>query len=186
MQQAVQLDPLSPVANMSLGHLFLFRREDERAVQQYRRTIEVDPTFHEGRIALGFFYLSRGQPQQAAVAFPEIPATRADRDVLAHILAGRRAEAQAALDRIEQLSRFRYVSAVDLAVLNVLVGRNQQALDWLEQGFRDRATDMMFLKVTPWFDKLRSEPRFQELLRKMNLAGGAAASSAAATSASRE
>jgi serine/threonine-protein kinase len=170
MQQAVQLDPLSPVANMSLGHLYLFRGEDDRAVQQYRRAIEVDPTFREGRMALGFFYLRRGQREEAAAVFRELPNTRPDREVLVHLLADQGSEAQAALDRIEQLSRFRYVSAVDLAVLNVLVGRNQHALDWLEQGFRDRATDMMFLKVTPWFEKLRPEPRFQVLLRKMKLA----------------
>jgi hypothetical protein len=54
-------------------------------------------------------------------------------------------------------------------VLNLLVGRKQQALDWLEEGYRDRATDMMFLKVSPEFDSLRSEPRFQQLLRRMNL-----------------
>jgi serine/threonine-protein kinase len=169
MQKAVELDPLGPVVNMALGHLYLFRREDDKAIQQYRRTIELDPSFDEARINLGFAYLLRGRVEEAAAALPEMPGARPDREVYSHLLAGRRAEALDALDRLEQISRFRYVSAADLAVLNLLVGRKQQALDWLEQGFRDRSTDMMFLKVSPEFDSLRSEPRFQELLRKMNL-----------------
>ena len=169
LQKAIELDPLSPVVNMALGHLHLFRREDDRAVQQYRRAIEVDPTFHEGHVALGFFYLSRGQAEQAAAAFPEMPNTQPDREVFVHLVAGRRAEALAALERLEQMNRFGYVSAADLAVLNLLLGRRRQALEWLEQGFRDRATDMMFLKVSPSFDAIRSEPRFHELLRQMNL-----------------
>jgi hypothetical protein len=92
--------------------------------------------------------------------------------VLSHLLAGRREEALTALDRLQQLqqmSRVLYVSAADLAVLNLIVGRKPQALDWLEQGFRERATDMMFLKISPVYDPIRKEPRFQELLRRMSL-----------------
>jgi hypothetical protein len=89
--------------------------------------------------------------------------------VLSHILGGRRNEAAAALERLHEMSRVHYISAADLAVLNLLVGREQRALDLLEQGFQDRATDMMFLKVSPVFDPIRPDPRFRELLRKMDL-----------------
>jgi serine/threonine protein kinase/Tfp pilus assembly protein PilF len=169
MQKAVELDPLGPVVNMALGHLYLFRGDEDQAIQQYRRTIEIDPSFDEARINLGFAYLLRGELEEAAATLPQMPGPRPDREVYSHLLAGRRAEALEALDRLDQISRFRYVSAADMAVLNLLVGRKQQALDWLEEGYRDRATDMMFLKVSPEFDSLRSEPRFQQLLRRMNL-----------------
>jgi serine/threonine-protein kinase len=169
MQKAVELDPLAPVVNMALGHLYLFRREDDRAIQRYRRALELDPTFPEARINLGFFYLLRGQRQQAAAVFPATPNSRPDHEAFSHLAAGRRAEAIEALDRLEQLRSFRYVAPVDLAVLNLAAGRKRQALQWLEQGFRDRATDMAFLKISPSFDSIRSEPRFQDLLRKMNL-----------------
>ncbi|MEX2303384.1 MAG: protein kinase [Bryobacterales bacterium] len=169
MQKSVELDPLSAVVNMSQGHLYLFRREQEQAIRQYHHTIEIDPTFPEARMNLGFIYIVKGDTKQAAAAFEGLPDTRLDLEVLSHILGGRRGEALGALERLEELSRVHYVSAVDLAVLNLLVGRQQHALDLLEQGFKDRATDMMFLKVSPVYDPIRSEPRFQELLRKMHL-----------------
>jgi hypothetical protein len=118
---------------------------------------------------LGFIYIMKGDTKQAAAAFQGLPDTRLDLEVLSHILGGRRGEALGALERLEELSGVHYVSAVDLAALNLLVGRKQHALDLLEQGFQDRATDMMFLKVSPVYDPIRLEPRFQELLRKMNL-----------------
>jgi thioredoxin-like negative regulator of GroEL len=157
------------VVNLALAHLYVFRGEDERAIQQLRHTIALDPTFDEARINLALMYARLGQPRQAAAVLPQMPQARPDREVYSHLLAGQPTEALAALDRLEQLSRFRYVSAVDLASFNLLLGRKQQALDWLEQGFRDRSTEMMFLKVSPVFDPLRPEPRFQELLRKMSL-----------------
>jgi Flp pilus assembly protein TadD len=169
MQKAVELDPLAAAANMALGHLYLFRREQDQAIRQYHHTIEVDPTFPEARMNLGFIYLLRGDRKQAAAVFEGLPNTRLDLEVLSHILAGRRNEAASALERVQEMSRVHYISAVDLAVLHLLVGRKQRALDLLEQGFQDRATDMMFLKVSPVFDPLRSEPRFQQLLQKMNL-----------------
>ena len=169
MQKSVDLDPLSAVVNMSQGHLYLFRREQEQAIRQYRHTIEIDPTFPEARINLGFIYILNGDSKQAAAAFQGLPDTRLDLEVLSHILGGRHGEALGALDRLEELSGVDYVSAVDLAELNMFVGRKQHALDLLERGFRDRATDMMFLKVSPVYDPIRAEPRFQELLRKMHL-----------------
>ena len=169
MQQAIELDPLSPAANMALGHLYLFRREEEQAIRQYHNTIDLDSTFPEARINLAFLYLLRSETAKAAAIFPEALDSRPDLEVVSHLLAGRREDALNSLDRLEQLSRVLYVSAVDLAVLNLIVGRNQQALDWLEQGFQDRATDMMFLKVSPVYDSIRAEPRFQELLAKIGL-----------------
>jgi serine/threonine protein kinase/tetratricopeptide (TPR) repeat protein len=169
MQKSVELDPLSAVVNMAQGHLYLFRREQEQAIRQYQHTIEIDPTFPEARMNLGFIYIMKGDTKQAAAAFQGLPDTRLDLEVLSHILGGRRGEALGALERLEELSGVHYVSAVDLAALNLLVGRKQHALDLLEQGFQDRATDMMFLKVSPVYDPIRLEPRFQELLRKMNL-----------------
>jgi serine/threonine-protein kinase len=172
MQQGVALDPLSPAVNLALGHLYLFRRDEQRAIRQYHHAIELDPTFPEPRLSLALVYLLRGEAESAAAILPDALDGHPDREVLSHLLAGRREEALTALDRLQQLqqmSRVLYVSAADLAVLNLIVGRKPQALDWLEQGFRERATDMMFLKISPVYDPIRKEPRFQELLRRMSL-----------------
>jgi tetratricopeptide (TPR) repeat protein len=169
MQRAVELDPLAPVVNLAMGQLHLFRREEEQAIRQFHRTIGIDPNFPEARMSLGFLYLLQGDKEQAAEIFEGLPNTRLDLEVLSHILGGRRNEAAAALERLHEMSRVHYISAADLAVLNLLVGREQRALDLLEQGFQDRATDMMFLKVSPVFDPIRPDPRFRELLRKMDL-----------------
>jgi tetratricopeptide (TPR) repeat protein len=82
---------------------------------------------------------------------------------------GRREEAQKLLDTVESLSKQSYVSPVFSATIYGALGDTDRAFDLLEEGYRQHASLMSLLKVQPIFDPLRSDPRFDELLRKMNL-----------------
>ena len=83
--------------------------------------------------------------------------------------AGRTAEAQTQLEELIKRSETRYVPSYALAALYNGLGENEKALDHLEKAFTDRDSLMVFLKVEPKWDNLRSEPRFVELMKKMNL-----------------
>ena len=83
--------------------------------------------------------------------------------------AGRLAEARAILRELEERAKVRYVPAYTLAQLYMALGETEKALDLLEVSFTNRDALMTFLKVEPKWDSLRSEPRFIELMRKMNL-----------------
>jgi tetratricopeptide (TPR) repeat protein len=85
----------------------------------------------------------------------------------AYAVTGRRAEAQKVLDQLNELSKQKYVQAVLRARIYAGVGEKDKAFEWLEKGFEDRT--LPAIKVDPTFDPLRSDPRFADLLRRMNL-----------------
>jgi hypothetical protein len=72
------------------------------------------------------------------------------------------------LDELNEVSKQIYVSPYNIALIYAGLGEMDKALAWLERAFAERSTWMLYLKVDPWLDSLRSEPRFQDLLRRMN------------------
>jgi Flp pilus assembly protein TadD len=85
----------------------------------------------------------------------------------AYAVTGRRAEAQKALDQLNELSKQKYVPPYHRAVICVGLGEKDQAFEWLEKAYVDHF--IVLIKVQPVFDPLRSDPRFTDLLRRMNL-----------------
>jgi Flp pilus assembly protein TadD len=85
----------------------------------------------------------------------------------AYALAGRRAEAQKVLDQLEEFSKHKYVPAGRMALICVGLGEKDKAFEWLEKAYGEHFH--IAIKVHPAFDPLRSDPRYQDLLRRMNL-----------------
>jgi Flp pilus assembly protein TadD len=86
----------------------------------------------------------------------------------AYAIAGQINEAGEILRQLESLSNQRYVSPVDMAMLHVGLDNKEQAFEYLEKAYEEHADRMSWVKVNPVFDPLRSDPRFQALLQKMN------------------
>jgi hypothetical protein len=80
-------------------------------------------------------------------------------------VSGRRPEAQKVLDQLTELSKQKYIPALDMVIYAGL-GEKDKAFEWLEKGFEDRT--LRAIKVEPTFDPLRSDPRFADMLRRMN------------------
>jgi len=83
-------------------------------------------------------------------------------------VSGRRSETQEVLDRLNELSKQRYVSASSRAVIYVGLGEKDKAFEWLDKAFDERSVGHD-IRVSPAYDPLRSDPRFADLLRRMNL-----------------
>ena len=75
------------------------------------------------------------------------------------------------LDQLEELSKSRYVSPYDRATVYAGLGEKDQAIAWLEKAYQERSDGLVFLKVEPKFDGLRSDPRFADLLRRVGFPG---------------
>ncbi len=84
-------------------------------------------------------------------------------------LSGNREKARQALADLRELSKRRYVSPFNTAVVYTGLGDHERALEWLSRAFEDRSWVMIPLKVDPRFDRLRPDPRFANLLRRMEL-----------------
>jgi len=175
INRARDLDPLSPSINFSLGwRLYLARRYDQ-AIRQLRNTIDMDPAFLLPHRVLGQAY---EQKKEFALAIAELQrATSMSHDspptlsalARAYAASGKKLEARTLLDELLAQSKRRYVSPFYIAVVYAELGENGPAMNWLEKAYEDRSNSLIFLKVDPELDSLRSDPRFQALLDKLGL-----------------
>jgi serine/threonine protein kinase/Tfp pilus assembly protein PilF len=191
---ALELDPLSLETNHVLGmHFYYWRRYDE-AVEQLKRTLDLDANYFWAAMVLGQAYEQKGQFPEAVAAFERARRVTAQSgetppEILAglvrgHALAGNRVAAMTSFAELKRLANERYVSSHDLVVAHLSLDEKQQAMDWLEKAYEDRNWWMPWLKVEPRFDPLRSEPRFQALVRQMGFPASGAAVLPAITAAS--
>ena len=173
MKMARDLDPLNINWSANLGYTFYFARQYTEAVEQLKKTIEMDKNFGFAHIALGYTYDAMGQYSEATAELETAVRlgvdTTSTQCYLGYALArgGRRTEAEAILKRLETTKE--YVSPAELATLYVGLDKKEQALSALERAYAAHDLQMQFLGIDPTLDPLRSEPRFQELIRKVGL-----------------
>jgi len=174
-KRALELDPVSPIINAWLGWRYFFARQYERAINQYLKTLEMDPTFVPAHLVLGQAYEQKSMPGKAidelkkAVSLSGGSSLYVSSLAHAYAIAGRRGEAEMLLRQMNERAQHGYVPPFDIAIIYAGLGQKDQALIWLEKGCQERSTWMVWLKVDPRLDVLRSDPRFQGLLRRVGL-----------------
>lgn len=171
-QKALELDPLSLIINMEAGLPDYFRHRNEAAVAQFRRAIELDPNFALAYVELGWAYEESGQQQKAIETLEKAAQLDDTTPVLAALghaygVGGRRDDALRILRTLEERSRTTYVPPFLLSAIYLALGDRNRTLDLLEQAYREHDWGLVWMKVAPKLDPLRSEPRFTELLRRM-------------------
>jgi tetratricopeptide (TPR) repeat protein len=142
---------------------------------QLQRTIELDPNYSIARqfIALSYGYKSMFEEcvgeYEHSVKLLRSSGSLAGLG-LGYALAGRTAEARAVLNELEDGVTYAYASPVSLAQIYLHLGEKNRAYDCLEKGCEERDPWVLWNKVNPVFDSIRSEPRFQKILRRTGLA----------------
>jgi TolB-like protein/DNA-binding winged helix-turn-helix (wHTH) protein/Tfp pilus assembly protein PilF len=173
MNRAHDLDPLSISTNFSLGWRLYMAREYDQAIEQLRNTIDMDPDFVLPHLVLGQAYEQKKMYDQAItelrraadISQSSPPAVAALARTYA--VSGRTTEARKLLDQLMEQSKKRYVSPFYMAIVYAGLGENDQALDWIEKAYKDRSNAIVFAKVDPQLDTLRSTPRFLSLLHRL-------------------
>jgi DNA-binding winged helix-turn-helix (wHTH) protein/TolB-like protein/Tfp pilus assembly protein PilF len=173
IKRALELDPLSlPVNTVTARVLYLARQYDE-AIEQSRKTIEMDPRFAAAYQNLGRSYEQKGMYAEAVATFQElnkaVPGHGLAFLARADALAGKTDEAQKILAQLKEPSARRYVSPYHVAMIYAGLGDKERTLAWLERAYQQRVHNMVFLKVEPELDGLRSDPRFADLMRRVGL-----------------
>jgi tetratricopeptide (TPR) repeat protein len=175
MNRAHELDPLSISTNFSLGWRFYMAREYDQAIEQLRNTIDMDPIFVLPHLVLGQAYEQKKAFDQAISELRRAAdISQNSPPVLAalartYAVSGKTTEARNLLDQLMQQAKKQYVSPFYVAVVYAGLGENDKAMDWLEKAYSDHSNAIVFLKVDPQLDTLRSNPRFHELQRKLRL-----------------
>lgn len=175
-RRAQEIDPASLRANSHVGLAFYWARQYDEAIQQSRNTLELSPNLFTAHVIFG---LSLVQKRMYGDAIAEFQKARAVTDSSADSLgllgygygmAGMKREARDALKELDQLLRHdRYVSPFCKVMVYIGLGEKDRAFEWLERAYEERIWLLGVLAVDPMFDPLRSDPRYTDLIRRMNL-----------------
>ncbi len=161
-KRAFELDPLSPMINTWLGLRYYHARRYDEAIVQGRKILEVDPSFAAAHLLLGQAYVQKRLHAQAISELQSATSLSGDSPLYM-------AQVGVVIDQLQKVARQSYVSSYGLAQIYAALGDKQHAMKWLQSAYDERAVWMEYLKVDPVLDSLRSQPRFQDLVRQMGL-----------------
>jgi DNA-binding winged helix-turn-helix (wHTH) protein/TolB-like protein/lipoprotein NlpI len=176
MLRALKFDPLLLIANVNLGRIDYYAGRYDQAIEQYRRAIELDTNFARAHLRLGMAFVQQSRYKEAIAEYEKTREISGDTPQLtAHIaqamaLSGKKSESRALLVELQQRATRQYVPPYSIALIHIGLGENQAAFDWLEKAYTDRSSGMIYFKVEPMLAPLRSDARYQDILRRMGLA----------------
>jgi tetratricopeptide (TPR) repeat protein len=175
MSRARELDPLSPGVNATVGYVLSSARRHPEAMAALQAALDLDRHYPYTHLFYGHAYAAQGRYAEAATAYRQAIALGLDTPTTqsflgaAYARSGDLARAQAVLERLR--SSGERVSPTEAAILLTALGRRDEAMASLEDAYRTRDIQLQYLGVEPGFDPLRADPRFQDLLRRVGLAG---------------
>jgi TolB-like protein/Flp pilus assembly protein TadD len=173
MKKAENLDPLSLIINADLAELLLLAHSYDESVRQSQKTIEMDPNFALAHNQLGQAYLQKQMRDEAIAELQKAVQLSAGSPTClanlarAYAASGKMDDAAKLLSDLKKRSNPGYSHASEIAVIYAALGDRNQAMTWLETGYEERFNPGVLLR--PGFDPLRSDPRFQELVRRIGL-----------------
>ncbi|HJZ78619.1 MAG TPA: tetratricopeptide repeat protein [Vicinamibacterales bacterium] len=175
LTRAVRLDPLSRSINTSLGGLYHDRREYQKAIDQYQTTIDLEPNFYFSYWNLGRTYEQLGQFDRAMQAC-QTALSLAPHSYLAltqmarcHAATGNPDEARRILRQLDQLGQKMFVPSTAPALIHFSLGENDRAFELMFAACDERPVWLIWSKVSPTYDAVRSDPRFSALLERLGL-----------------
>jgi adenylate cyclase len=175
MKAGHEFDPLSLIINVAAGWALYFARRYDEAIEQLRRTVDLDPNYPVTYWILGLLLRKTGcyelaitEGEKGVKLSGGSPLMRA---ALAHTLgaAGRTNEALQVLDELTQLAKQQYVAPYFLAGIQIGLGESDRAIECLERAYEERSHWLIYLHLDPSMDGLRENLRFQDLLRRVGL-----------------
>jgi adenylate cyclase len=176
MERAQELDPSSMTINRSRGRLLYFMRQYDRAIEQYRKIVELDPSVGINHWSLAVAYEQKGMYAEAIegyAAYNGIMGFHSPEEIEQYReifrASGWQGYVQKTATGLEEKSKKEYASPGTLARVFARADNRDRAFAWLEKAFEARDPSLVQLKIEPLFDGLRSDPRYIDLLRRINL-----------------
>jgi non-specific serine/threonine protein kinase len=176
--RALELEPFSPILSVAVGWTFYHARRFDEAIEKCRAALELDPHYPLTHWILGLAYTQSGQ-YEAALAAAEKAVVLSGRSIAmlmaalgyAYAVAGETERAREVLNELYEQVKQKYVSPYFFAQIYAGLGEKDQAFEWLERAYEERGHWLTYLKIEPMLDSLRSDSRFQELVRRVGLPG---------------
>lgn len=173
--EALSRDPMSALLNAGLAFVLLLAREYDRCIKQAFTAMEVDPTMTLCYMVLGTAYEQKGQHAAAVETYEKGIALGGmltfQKSFIGHIYgkSGDGAKAREVLRELEELARTAYVPSMASVIVYDGLGESDRAIEALERACANRETNLVFLKTLPHFDRIRDDPRFHKIERRVGL-----------------
>jgi serine/threonine protein kinase/tetratricopeptide (TPR) repeat protein len=175
MKKSQELDPLSLIISVAIGWAFYMARRYDEALEQLRRTVELDPNYPVTYWILGLLLRKMGR-YQLAIAEGEQGVKLSGGSPLMNAAlaqtfatAGRKENAIQILDHLTNLTKQKYVAPYFFAGIHIGLGEDERAIEYLEKSYEEHSHWLIYLHLDPSMDSLRSNPRFQDLQRRVGL-----------------
>ena len=176
IKRAQEIDPLSLIINTDLGEILFYARRYDEAIEQFKRVLEMDPNFSSAHRRLWKVYEQKGMFDEAFEMFlkfwtdwgngpEELKALKA-----AYATSGWTGAQRKWLEQRLKESQHGYVTPLSLAGIYARLGERDKAFEMLEKAYTDHSSGIIYAKVEPVFDSLRSDRRFVDLMRRVGLA----------------
>jgi tetratricopeptide (TPR) repeat protein len=175
MKNGQDLDPLALIINVAVGWALYYARRYDEAIEQLRRTVELETNYPVTYWILGLllrktgcYELAIAEGEKAVHLSGGSPLMQA---ALAHTLgtAGRTNEASQLLDDLTKLAKRKYVAPYFFAGIHIGLGESERAMEYLEKAYDEHSHWLIYLHIDPGMDGVRDNPRFQDLLRRVGL-----------------
>jgi tetratricopeptide (TPR) repeat protein len=176
IRKAEALEPVSLITNTNEGWILFCARQYDQAIQKLQATIEMDPNFANAHYKLALVYEIKGMYKEAVEEHLKSKALSGDISAnveklkAAYATSGSKGYYREELRQLKDTSSRGYVLPKYLVLTELQLGDTEETFKWLEAAYKDRTEPLVYLKVDPRFDSLRSDPRFEDLLRRVNLA----------------
>ena len=166
LKRARELDPLALDIMWDFAVLFNFLRQHDRAIEQCQKIIQMDPNYVPAHTQLATSYQNKGMFEEALAALKKADISGFQLGY-AYAVAGKKDEAQKVLDELKESSKQHYVPAFSFGLIYMGLGDKDRAFEWLNKTFDENPYRIAFINVNPRFGTLRSDSRFDALLRRM-------------------
>ncbi len=179
MKRSQELDPISTETLGGMGHAYLIMRRYDESIPHFQKALDLYPNAAFIRAQLAWSYAMKRMYPQALAEYDKIAepdkAVAAENQLVAdglgwvYAVSGRRADALKIAKEVEELSSHAYVDFYQLATIYAGLGEKDEVFRLLEKGYQQRSAGMAYLAVDPFWDNVRSDPRYADQLRRMGL-----------------
>jgi eukaryotic-like serine/threonine-protein kinase len=178
LKTASETFPLSRIYSANYGQLLMSTGRNNEAIQQLKKTILLDPAYDVPHFALAQIYERKGMLQQAIDETVKAYRIERDDDAADLFAAAKNATeyqkakneiARSALESLSELAKDKYVSPIEFARLYARLDEKDKAFQWLEKAYNERSSQLIFIRVLDDFKDLRSDPRFENLVKRIGL-----------------
>jgi serine/threonine-protein kinase len=176
IKRGLDAEPLDINMGSTLSWVYAVSGQNDKALEQARKVYELEPSHPLGRWNLGFVYIAAGMYSEAIeLSERNLQDDPTNQRVLwnagfAYAKAGRRDKAEEVINRFKELARTQYIAHCRIGCIYGALGDKDKAFAEFEKALEDRDWDLYRISIDPLFTPLRDDPRFKEMLKRLNLA----------------